>query len=111
MAQKLRPQAETLYGLPQPLQSNLFPPVIAKRNPAAADTGYPLGQTWDNKVLNTYWVLLSVAAGAATWGEVVTNGGGTVLGVPNGGTGDATLTLHGVLIGEGVNPVNVTTAG
>lgn len=31
--------------------------------------------------------------------------------VPLGGTGVASLTLHGVLIGNGANPVNVTSAG
>jgi trimeric autotransporter adhesin len=31
--------------------------------------------------------------------------------VANGGTGDTTLLAHGVLIGEGTNPVNVTAAG
>lgn len=34
-----------------------------------------------------------------------------VLPVVNGGTGDATLALHGVLIGNGTSPVNVTTPG
>lgn len=34
-----------------------------------------------------------------------------VLPVANGGTGDATLTAHGVLVGEGVSPVAVTSPG
>lgn len=36
---------------------------------------------------------------------------GSPVTVPNGGTGDATLTAHGVLIGEGTSPVAVTTPG
>lgn len=67
MAQKLRPQTETLYGLPQPLQTGLYPPVIARRDPTSEDTGYPIGQNWVNKVDNNYWVLTSVSGGFANW--------------------------------------------
>ena len=38
-------------------------------------------------------------------------GSNGVLGVPNGGTGDSTLTAHGVLVGEGVSAVAATSAG
>jgi len=31
--------------------------------------------------------------------------------VPHGGTGDTTLAAHGVLVGNGTSPVNVTTPG
>lgn len=34
-----------------------------------------------------------------------------VLSVPKGGTGDATLTAHGVMVGEGTSAVTVTSAG
>lgn len=37
-------------------------------------------------------------------------GGGVVTSVPNGGTGLASLTLNGVLYGNGTNPVGVTAA-
>lgn len=36
---------------------------------------------------------------------------GTTIAVANGGTGDTTLTAHGVLIGEGTSAVAITTAG
>jgi hypothetical protein len=34
-----------------------------------------------------------------------------ILPVPNGGTGVATLNNHGLVIGQGINPVAVTAAG
>jgi hypothetical protein len=34
-----------------------------------------------------------------------------VLGVANGGTGDSTLTAHGVVVGEGTSPLATTSAG
>jgi hypothetical protein len=34
-----------------------------------------------------------------------------VLGVANGGTGDSTLTAHGVIVGEGTSPLAATSAG
>lgn len=67
MAQKNRPQAETLYGLPQPLQTGLYPPIIAKRDPTTMDTGYPIGQVWVNKIGNSFFGLASVTAGSANW--------------------------------------------
>lgn len=66
MAQKNAPQAETLYGLPQPLMNGIFPDIIAKRAPTALDTGYPIGQVWIFKGQDAY-ILVGVAAGVATW--------------------------------------------
>ena len=48
MVQRLKPAAESLYGFPQPTQSNLVAPIISKRDPTTADIGYPLGQSWVN---------------------------------------------------------------
>lgn len=67
MAQKSRPQVESLSGLPQPLVSQNPPTIIAKRDPTVLDTGYPLGTIWDNKVGVAVFVLSKVAAGQATW--------------------------------------------
>lgn len=88
MVQKLRPQAETLYGLPQPLQSGLYPPIIAKRDPTSNDTGYSLGQVWVNKINNTYWVLTSVSGGSANW-EDLSNSGTASIATLTGDTGGA----------------------
>lgn len=51
-------------------------------------------------------------AAAPVWGQAVltTDVAGT-LPVGNGGTGNATNTIHGVLIGNSTSPVSVTTAG
>ncbi len=67
MAQKTRPQAESLYGMPQPLQTGFLSPIIAKRDPTTEDTGFALGQPWNNKINNNYWILTSVVAGSANW--------------------------------------------
>ena len=70
-----RPPKINLYGLPQPLQNDLLPPVVAKRAPTAQDTGYSLGQNWVNKSTGACYILGQVAAGAAVWVAV---GGGAV---------------------------------
>ena len=55
-------------------------------------------------------MLVNISSGAAVWDIIGDNTTGVAT-VPQGGTGDSTLTAHGVLIGEGVSPVNVTAAG
>lgn len=68
MAQKLRPQAETLSGSPQPnFIGYQTAPILAKRAPTAQDTGYPLGQLWLDKTGDDYYGLVDVSAGVATW--------------------------------------------
>jgi hypothetical protein len=64
---RLNSQAVSLYGTPQPLSRQNPFPIIAKRDPAAGDTGYALGQLWINKVTNTIFGLGSVVGGAANW--------------------------------------------
>lgn len=72
---KLRPQAETLSGSPQPnFIGYATAPILAKRAPTTTDTGYPLGQLWVDKVGAASYQLLTVAAGSATWSPL---GGGT----------------------------------
>jgi len=67
MVQKTLPPGQLSAGLPQPLAAYYAPPIIAKRDPTVNDTGYPLGQVWDDKVLNRAWILTSVVAGQANW--------------------------------------------
>lgn len=73
-----------------------------------------------DRILNTtngnLWYLsaITVSSGltSATWTLLQISGGtSSVLPVANGGTGDSSLTAHGVLIGEGTSAVNVTSAG
>lgn len=72
-----------------------------------------------------FWIAFEFSGGATTylgkWGSdaignvfsggLCTTVGDGIVSVEHGGTGDATLTEHGVLIGEGTNPVNVTDPG
>jgi hypothetical protein len=85
MAQKLRPQAETLSGSPQPnFVGYSVSPILAKRAPTTTDTGYPLAQLWLDKTGDDLYGLVDVSAGIATWnllaatpGEIATLTGDT----------------------------------
>lgn len=109
MAQKNRPQAETLYGLPQPLQNGLFPSIIAERDPTSGDTGYPFGQAWINKSNDTAWVLTSVAGGVANWQEDA--GGSIILSQLTGDTGTATPTAGSIKIAGTANQIVTSASG
>lgn len=78
----LKPQEQSLYGLPVPVTSKFPPPVIAKRPPIPSDTGYPLGQMWIDKISATAYILVLVAGGIATWIPVL--GGGVGVQTING---------------------------
>ena len=94
MAQRLRPTAETLSGLPQPNFTGYYKaPIISKRNPTSLDTGYPIGQIWVNKVSAASYILSSVAAGAATW-NVLSATAGTIATI-TGDSGGAESPLSG----------------
>lgn len=75
---RLKPQAESLYGLPQPLSGQNPSPIIAKRDPSTLDTGYAIGQNWVNTVLGTVFELVSVSAGSAAWVSLGTTSGSFV---------------------------------
>lgn len=72
---RLKPQAESVYGLPQPLSGQNPSPIIAKRDPTTLDTGYAIGQNWVNTVLGTVFELVTVSAGSATWASLGTTSG------------------------------------
>jgi endosialidase-like protein len=57
--------------------------------------------------------VLTLASGVPSWAAVSIGTGSLtgVVAVANGGTGDSTLTAHGVLVGEATSPVDVTAAG
>lgn len=110
MAQKTRPQAESLYGMPQPLKTGLLVPIIAKRDPTTADTGYALAQPWNNKTNNTYWVLTSVAGGSASWSDLSSNGSGSV-GTLSGDTGTASPVAGNIKIAGTTNQITTAASG
>ncbi len=67
MAQKLRPQQNSLYGTPSPLSNQSVPPVLAQRDPTTSDTGYGSGQVWVDVNNGSIFILSSVGGGVATW--------------------------------------------
>lgn len=67
------------YSLNQsPLNNLASSPIVAKRTPTTADTGFPLGQLWIIPSTNAAYVLTSVLAGAATWNLIEAGGGAGV---------------------------------
>lgn len=89
-------------------------PHFDTRAPASTDINYPLGQVWIDKLANAVYELTSFASSlgtiSATWTQSATLSGG-VLPVSQGGTGDSTLTAHGVLVGEGTSPITALAVG
>lgn len=111
MAQKLRPQAETLSGSPQPSFTNYAPKaIIAKRNPATSDTGYDLGQEWVNKVNGNSFQLTQVSAGSANWVNTGVDPSGNV-DTLTGDTGGAISPTAGNINIVGGDTVSVAGSG
>ncbi len=67
MVKHLQGQAQGLYGTPQPITNQFPTPIVARRSPVAADTGYMIGQVWVNRLAGTVFALSSNTAGVATW--------------------------------------------
>ena len=103
MARRLKPQSNSVYGLPQPLQNAAEPTLVFNRAPTTADIGYNLGQGWLDAVTQIYYILANVSGGTATW--VAQNAAaGSVLTV-TGDAGGAQAPILGDIqvIGDGVN--------
>jgi hypothetical protein len=66
----------TVYGVRNALQRMNPLPIIGRRNPVAGDTGFSIGQPWINQLTNAYYVLTSIASGAANW-ELLGSSGST----------------------------------
>lgn len=107
------------YGLPPftedrlQYQGNAFPVKpggIFNRAPTTADKNYPVGFEWQYLSSPSSTVVYVRVADSNIW-QVQEGSSGGILPVSKGGTGAATLTAHGVLIGEGTSPVVVTAAG
>jgi len=106
---KIRPQQNSLYGLPSPLQSNLLPPIVTNRNPTPQDTGYSFGQNWVNKSAGSVYILAQVSAGLATW--VAVGGGSVDVQTLTGNTGGAIFPTAGNINVLGSGELSVAGAG
>jgi hypothetical protein len=101
-----QPRIQVGYGLTQALE-NVFPiPIVAKRAPTTADTGYQIGQIWVYVAMNAPYILTSVLAGSATWLLLESGGGAGVfssLTVNPGPTALSTVGNGNVTIGNSTN--------
>lgn len=75
---------------------------------------YYTGSTWlslavGGSVVTSFQTTLSGLSPATSTSGAITLSG--TLGVPSGGTGAVTLTLNGVVYGNGISPVGITAAG
>lgn len=88
----------------------VVPVVGANRDPNDNDNKYTLMTEWLNESTQTWFKLVGFTNGLPVWVTVESAVGG-ILPVNEGGTGVATITAHGVMIGEGTNPIHATSAG
>lgn len=106
---KLRPQAETLYGLPQPTNTGYIKPIVALRAPTSSDTGYPIGQIWVDKTNANYYGLSAISAGAATWS--VLGGSSSAVATLTGDSGTATPSSGNIQIAGTSNQISSSASG
>jgi hypothetical protein len=104
MARRLRPEANSLYGTPQPLTNLELIPIRFHRAPTPNDTGYPIAQLVYDDVGKVQYVLTSVEGGAATW-TAITSAAGTVFTVTGTAGGPQGPTAVGdiEILGDGEN--------
>jgi|SRR5690242_17543384 len=88
------------------------PPTVvsALRAPTTSDINYPIGTLWVDVPNNDSYQMTSVVANSANW-TLLGNSSSAVLDVAHGGTGDSTLTNHGVLVGAGTSPITQLSVG
>ena len=107
MARRLRPQANSLYGTPEPLTNLDLIPVTYQRAPTVNDIGFSIGQIWFDAVGAIEYVLTSVAAGTATWTAITAAGG--FVATLTGSAGGAIAPLAGTItLAAGTNIASTT---
>lgn len=84
--------------------------ITALRAPTSTDLGYRIGTLWIDKPNNDSYQLTSVVNAAANW-TVLGTSSSAALDVSSGGTGQSTLTNHGVLVGAGTSPITQLAVG
>jgi len=92
---------------------NLVPCIPFTNVPGSNDKNYPnltIAAVGTGATARFFIRSGSDSSGGAVWQELGVTAGGVAT-VPEGGTGAATLTNHGVLIGHGTSPVSGTSAG
>ena len=97
----------SLYGLPQPLTAQIFPPIVSKRNPATNDFA-PIGSVWVNIVTPAAYLLVQISSNIATWILIESAGGAGVFASLTVTPGPIDLT--GVLTQLGTANINATGA-
>ncbi len=117
--------AITVPLLPCGLATNILILTITANNTTTTPTlqmaGFPAQRIYTNTLQNpgigdfgSAGSVLMLASTGSSWLIINGNVGGYIplpLVVADGGTGDATLTSHGILYGNGTSPVGVTAAG
>ena len=110
MARRLRSQANSLYGTPQPLTSLDLIPVTFQRAPTTSDVGFTIGQLWWDSVGLVEYVLSSRSAGVATWTAIASNAGAVI--TMTGSAGGALSPAAGdMIIAAGTNIASTSGAG
>ena len=94
------PVSENTLAYAGPTQA-LLPILAANREPTTSDTRYIYGQMWFNTADGSFWIRTN---SSAVWVNLAPGGTGAAT-VPDGGTGQTSLTDHAVLLGQGVDPV------
>jgi len=110
MARRLRSEANSLYGTPQPLTNLDLIPVTFNRAPTTLDVGFSIGQLWYDKVGTTEYVLTSVAGGVATW-TAITSAAGAVFTVTGSAGGALSPAAGDIILAAGTNIASTSGAG
>lgn len=87
--------------------------IRAARAPLTTDLNFPFNTIWIDTANDDVYLYASSAAGSATW-VLMAASASAVADVAHGGTGLATITDHGVMVGSGtaaVSPLAVGTSG
>jgi len=83
------------------------------RAPLTTDLNFPFNTIWVDTAADDVYLYTQSAAGSATW-VIMGASSDPIADVPHGGTGLATITDHGVMVGSGVGaitPLAVGTSG
>ena len=93
------------------VQANNPPNVIvAQRSPTTNDLNFAIGTLWIDQPNSDSYQLTDVSGAVAYW-TLLGNSSSSTVQVAQGGTGDTSLTDHGVLVGSGTDPVTVLSVG